>query len=299
MEQQKILVYTLKECARWRKVDLLTDEVFSYEVRVEETFEIECKYPSKINCFSLILITQGTLVVSVDSQDIKLSAKDILFLYPSNIIEFIEFSDCTFNSVLISVDFFSSLNLQINSQDALDILSNNYSKTVSLSDESYHRVLNNFTGIGIFNSRNSSNVFFEEMIKNSLQLIMYELANFVHVQHISNYKSFRKEDVTVKFIGLLGQYFREKKNVQFYADKLSITRAHLTRTVSEVYQKTPKQIIEDKLIAEIKVLLLRNTQSISQIMQQFHFEDQSAFTKFFKKKTGYTPSSYKRDNLSK
>jgi len=40
-------------------------------------------------------------------------------------------------------------------------------------------------------------------------------------------------------------------------------------------------------------LLVHTNLSISEIADQLHFEDQSYFTKFFKRETGFTPLQYR------
>lgn len=294
VEKKNISVVTLQELANAQKDNISIDEVLCFEVNEPEICLLKLNYPSKQTFISLVLMIEGILKVSVDSQIFVMNPRDILFINPSNVIEFLDYDQCVFRSILISVDFFSSLNMQFDSQNALNLLSNNYAKVLSLDHDVYDRICNCSKSIEVFNHPQTPSLFFKEKIKNSLLLIFYELANYNYSQTDKKFRSSRKEEITIKFAALVGQYYREKKDVQFYADKLAVTRTHLTRTVGEVFHKSPKQIIEDKIIAEIKILLAKNTLSIGQVMQELHFEDQSAFSKFFQKNTGYTPSAYKK-----
>jgi AraC-like DNA-binding protein len=61
--------------------------------------------------------------------------------------------------------------------------------------------------------------------------------------------------------------------------------------------KTSLQIIKAKLLLEIKRLLFHTNLSITEIANHFNFEDQSYFTKFFKRETGMTPLRYRTETL--
>lgn len=103
--------------------------------------------------------------------------------------------------------------------------------------------------------------------------------------------------MAVRFIGLIARDFRQHREVQYYADQMHISRKHLTRSVKEVYDLTPKQIIDKKIIGEAKVLLQKTELTISEVMQELNFDDQAAFSKFFKNNTGLSPLSYRKQIL--
>jgi transcriptional regulator GlxA family with amidase domain len=57
--------------------------------------------------------------------------------------------------------------------------------------------------------------------------------------------------------------------------------------------KSPKEIINNVLLIEAKVLLKNNKFSVKDVAVKLSFADQATFSKFFKKLTGKNPSCYK------
>ncbi|WP_312076802.1 helix-turn-helix domain-containing protein [Chryseobacterium sp.] len=296
MEKPIIPIYTLRKIIDWQNVQLVNPDVWAFDINSSNSIVVELNFPSKVICFGLFLVQRGEVLINVDFQEIQLKKNDVVNLFPNNVIEFKKISNnARLKFILISIDYFSELNLELNSQEAFDILSNNYLKQVTLDDETMFSIIYHINHIQELNNPENANNFNLEMLKLHFSLIMYSLANYTQTQsEKGEYKTSRKEDIAVKFVGLVGQYFRYHKDVQYYADAIFVTRTHLTRTIKDVFNKNPKQIIEEKLIAEIKVFLMKKEFSIAEVMREFAFEDQAAFSKFFKKHTGVSPNFYRK-----
>ncbi|MNU25414.1 DNA-binding transcriptional regulator AraC [compost metagenome] len=290
-----IPIYTLEQFAEFNNLTLLNKEILSCICGPDDLDAIDLNYPIKISSFSLFLVTNGNVRLNIDFQEIALRQNDIIFLYPNNVIEFLEVSsDASFQSLFISGEYFTNLNLQMNSKDALEILSNNFSKILSLCSDSISHITTSFERLRFLNDPANETIFYKEIQKGIINLVMYELAGYLQKQQNSLLKTYRKEDIAIKFAHLVNQHYQSRRDVQFYADRLFVTRTHLTRTIKDVYLKNPKQIIEDKIISEAKILLLKSEFSISQVMGELRFDDQPTFTKFFKKKTGFSPNAYRK-----
>ena len=61
--------------------------------------------------------------------------------------------------------------------------------------------------------------------------------------------------------------------------------------------KTPKQLIDEQLIAEAKVLLNEPCLSVTEIAELLNFADQSYLSRFFKKNTGMSPKEFRLQKL--
>lgn len=93
---------------------------------------------------------------------------------------------------------------------------------------------------------------------------------------------------------LIREYSMHEHQVAFYAEKLCISSRYLHKiTVRHLDGKKPKQLIDEQLVAEIKVLLNEPRLSITEIAEQLHFPDQSYLTHFFKKNTGISPKEFR------
>ncbi|MBO8471441.1 MAG: AraC family transcriptional regulator [Bacteroidetes bacterium] len=65
-------------------------------------------------------------------------------------------------------------------------------------------------------------------------------------------------------------------------------------TVRHVDGLSPKNIIDDQLLAEIKVRLVNSSLSITQIAGELNFSDQTYMSSFFRRLTGRSPADYRK-----
>ena len=102
-------------------------------------------------------------------------------------------------------------------------------------------------------------------------------------------KSYRVRELFNRFMMLLERDYKISRDVNYYAAQMNISSKYLTNIVSQVTGHTPKTIIDQYVILQIKMHLKRTTQSIKEMAWEFHFADVSFFCRYFKKHTGLTP----------
>lgn len=102
-------------------------------------------------------------------------------------------------------------------------------------------------------------------------------------------KSYRVRELFNRFMMLLEKDYKISRDVNYYAEKMNISSKYLTNIVSQVTGHTPKTIIDQYVILQLKMHLKRTTQSIKEMAWEFHFVDVSFFCRYFKKHTGLTP----------
>ena len=99
------------------------------------------------------------------------------------------------------------------------------------------------------------------------------------------------------FKDLLETNFKNQKQVNFYAKELIITEKRLNQATSKVFGKTPKEIIDDRIILEAKRVLAHTTESIKEIGYVLGFDEPTNFIKYFKKHSLVTPVEFREKNL--
>ena len=108
----------------------------------------------------------------------------------------------------------------------------------------------------------------------------------------------RSDGIMKDFAELLVKHVHKETSVEFYAEKLCISKQYLSLIVKEKTRVTIGTIIS-ALRAETAARLLRDPElTIQQIAEMMSFSDQSSFGKFFKKQTRMSPGQY-RSNLRK
>jgi AraC-like DNA-binding protein len=96
-----------------------------------------------------------------------------------------------------------------------------------------------------------------------------------------------------EFKTLIEQHFKTQHHVQAYADQLNMTAEMLGKVVKHTVNKTPKQVIDERLIGEAKRLLAWTRLSNKEIAYHLGFETNSYFNRYFKKHCQQTPVNFR------
>jgi AraC-like DNA-binding protein len=104
----------------------------------------------------------------------------------------------------------------------------------------------------------------------------------------------RARELTNQFIGLACKHVVNERSLDYYSDRMGISTKHLSETVKSVLDKPASAVLADLLLLEAKVRLKESTFTVEEIAFQLHFNDASAFNKFFKRHAGTTPNQYRK-----
>lgn len=104
----------------------------------------------------------------------------------------------------------------------------------------------------------------------------------------------RSDSIMKEFADLISKHIMKETNVDFYAEKLCISKQYLSLIVKKKTRVTIGTVIASMRI-EVASRLLRDPElSIQQVAEMMSFSDQSSFGKFFKKHTGASPLKYRQ-----
>lgn len=102
-----------------------------------------------------------------------------------------------------------------------------------------------------------------------------------------------KKRVYEIFLHLLYQNFKKKRQIRFYADKMNLSTAYLSRLVKEISGTTVNDHVSSLVYKEICNLLSQTSMTMGEISDALNFSDQSAMTNFFKQRAGISPLAYR------
>ncbi len=168
--------------------------------------------------------------------------------------------------------------------------------TVTLNRTEY-AVLDQYFGLLESRLSECDRPMYRQIVVSILQALFLDTFQIYHrsyeAEGAENMNTSRNEAVFIEFMGLVHQYHRKARNVGFYAERLYITPKYLSSVVKQVSGRSAKEIIDDYVISEAKVLLAKPRMNVQQVAFEFNFASQTFFGKYFKRHTGVSPGDYK------
>ncbi len=104
-------------------------------------------------------------------------------------------------------------------------------------------------------------------------------------------------NVVRKFNVLVDTHYKTKRKVSDYADLLFKSPKTLSNLFARYKQKSPQQIILERLALEAKRLIHFTDKQNQEIAFELGFNDPAHFSRFFKKMTDFSPTQY-RENMA-
>ena len=165
------------------------------------------------------------------------------------------------------------------------------SRLLSLPDDKYGSLTDIFHIIGNIVSHQHINKV--EMIQGMMHVLRLILDELPYEQCGARHDLHHKKEIYEIFLHHLYRHFRENRQIRFYADKMNVTPAYLSRLVKEISNNTVNDHVKSLVYKEICNLLTQTDLTMGEIAEQLHFSDQSAMTNFFKQRSGMTPLAYR------
>lgn len=141
-----------------------------------------------------------------------------------------------------------------------------------------------------------------DLIRTYLQLLIHEALRMQPAESFVQHKS-ASSRITAVFQELLERQFPIEnpnqalalRTAHDFAGQLGVHINHLNRAVKEVTGKSTSVLIAERVVGEAKALLHHTSWSTAEIAYGLGFEYPTYFNSFFKKHTGTTPLTFRRD----
>jgi AraC family transcriptional regulator, transcriptional activator of pobA len=286
-------VYSLDNfSSKERKSQQLQVEVFD----ARRHFSV--KYPHRHDFFEVLYLMRGSGFHVIDGNRYDIKPPCVFFMSPGQAHK-IEYShDIEGYLFIFTADFYLANRSNQNSLIEFPFFYNlkQENPPLHLASESDILFLQELfkRSISVLDSSEANKL---DLLRSLLDLILMTCSSrYTTVENID--KKGRGHILVKQFYHLVEENNLKNLSLKEYADRLAVTPNHLTQTVKSLTGKTSSQIIKSKQILEIKRLLVHTNLSVAEIAQQLNFEDQSYFTKFFKRESGYLPLQYRNRTVN-
>lgn len=100
-----------------------------------------------------------------------------------------------------------------------------------------------------------------------------------------------------EFRGLVEDHFTEHRRVSWYADRLHVSESSLNRLCDRAAGRTAFEVLQDRLELEARRRLRYTTVPVTLLARELGFVEQSYFSRFFRRRTGSSPTAFRRSNV--
>lgn len=279
---------------------------FSKPERISQQFQVEVfdanrhfavKYPHRHDFFEVLYLKKGSGFHVIDGNNYEIKPPCVFFMSRGQAHKLELSQDIEGYLFIFTADFYL-----LNRADQNRLIEFPFFYTIhqdnpplQLENESDIRFLEDLFRKGIAEISQPEG-YSIEMLRSILDLILTTCA--ARYQAPENLMNKGKGQILVKrFFHFLEENHHKNLSLNEYARMIGVTANHLTQTIKQLTGKTSSEIIKEKQLLEIKRLLVHTSLSVSEIAAQLNFDDQSYFTKFFKRETGYTPMQFRGEAL--
>lgn len=260
---------------------------------------LEKKENLQMDAFSLILVLEGTLDITINGVDHHVCAPAFADIFGIHIVQSIcRSSNFRGYYVILTLEFMEEVMQGIKRLPLSNFLSHCGSPIIEI-EEREAVLLEQILFHTIKNTQRTDHLYQRDILKNAIRGLLIETSNIImHKGEIQNDIPFKSRENTIaRFVHLINKHCKEEHSVDFYARELCIDAKYLSRILKSVNGKTARLWIDEAIIIHARMLLKDPELTIQRIADILHFSDQSAFGKFFKKHCGLSPVNYRREQL--
>jgi AraC-like DNA-binding protein len=143
----------------------------------------------------------------------------------------------------------------------------------------------------IENFREDSRHIIRSLLYFVLTKLNRQYADFYHIQ-LSSFA----DSMAYSFKNILEKNIRNLHLVSDYANLLNIERNKLNNLVKKQFGATSKEMIQQRLLLEIKNELLFTTKTISEIALDLNFSEPNNLSRFFQRLSGLSPLEFRMNS---
>lgn len=242
----------------------------------------------RLNFYQLLIFRKGRGVHEVDFQKIAYSENTVIPIAMGQVQRFAANAEVEGYAILFTPDFLVKENLDYSYLYHFTIFMHTIRPISSIANQAIYTLIGEMISEQQKGAVFNSGEYQRNLLKNFLIQIernKRERSDIVCKDSLHLFMNFRK---------LLEQQVNYKLRVADLCEELGISPKQLNASLKLYNYTSAKQYIEDRVLLEVKRLLVYSELSIKEIAYQIGFDDPTNFTKYFKAHMKVLPTDYRK-----
>ena len=199
------------------------------------------RFPHKIKQVTQIVITAGQFSCLVNFRMWSLEAPAVALFLPGQVVESIELNeDFVGFGMVVNPEFTDSLNLPVSLQERLFIKDTQF---YSVSEEVIDVLTSVYRQVSSLMNQ-PDNPYREEIIRHLFSAYYYGLGYYMHGLQSQPSTMTAQQEKCEKFMSLVAENFKTRRDIGFYADELCVTSKYLSTMLKQETGMTPGEFLQ-------------------------------------------------------
>ena len=258
------------------------------------------RYPTRLDCFVIMLNEKGKVKLNYNLEQVTIGPLTAFVAAPDSIVQIVDIQDSLPSVIMFSEDFMRSINISI--RNLLPHLTSLHKiDMLPLSQEHFDYLKRHIGLVADSIAMPTDLAYYDEVVHDNLRAMAYSFISLLirHLQESGRQPDkamhSHEEELFRRFIQLVGQHYRSKRQITFYAGQMHLTPKYMSNVIRRISGHGPADWITQNVLLEAKNLLRYSPMNIQEVAYTLNFPNQSFFGRWFKKHTGLSPKAYREN----
>lgn len=238
-------------------------------------------YPHRDDYYIIVLVTEGTVSVAVDFEDVTVSAGEAIVVSPSQVHSPSSASgDAEGWFMAVASEYFTPREIDMAARYALNVA------PIALAENTSDDIVRLFEIL----LRRIGDISVALPLASAIKSLVFSGMTENGGKNIDRYMT-----IVTRLKKLLDANLKDEKRPSRYAEMLNISEVYLNEAVKKVTGLSVSAFIRSQVVLSAKRLFVYTSLSASEIALELGYDDYAYFSKLFKKDTGVSPTRYRKN----
>lgn len=250
--------------------------------------------PHRNDFHNIMWITRGNPTFSIDFQPVTVPENSLIFVRKDSVRSYDSEENYDRKVILFTNKFFNMTSDDIRYMQNNILFSDLYATTPVQVKEKDIDLDFIFKGIES-ELKKEHDAAQDDILRNYLHNFLLISERLKREQGFVEMRSCPDFEQILQFKKLIENNYKSEKSVQKYAELLNMSEKKLYNITTRLLDKTPKEIINERVVLEARRLLAYSKDSVKEIAYYLGFEEPTNFIKYFRKSSLTTPNEFREN----